>query len=139
MVVHLKAKLDSESQGRRRLAIERLDTWIRDQTSPAGSEQDVIVVGDFNDELTDPPEWNVFDPLLGAPDRYRFLTQSAEQSGEHTYLTFDSFLDHILVTFDALIDYGAGTTAVLHLEETVSGYEATISDHRPVVSRFALP
>ncbi|MBW2528719.1 MAG: endonuclease/exonuclease/phosphatase family protein [Deltaproteobacteria bacterium] len=138
LVVHLKAQLDEESQDRRRSACATLEDWIRSQLD-LGAERDIIVAGDFNDELTDPPTWNVFEPFLAAPDDYRFLTLALEQAGEHTYIPFDSFIDHVLVTSDALNEYGAtGSTEVLPLEQSSPTYEATVSDHRPVLVRFAL-
>jgi len=135
LVLHLKAKLDSDSQQRREAACEALDAWIRQQQMD-GDEQDFVLAGDFNDELTDPPKWNVFDAFLNAPERYTFLTLPAEEAGGHTYLPFTSFIDHILVTNDALTEYGDGSTNVLELDKTTAGYEQTISDHRPVMSVF---
>lgn len=138
VVVHLKAQLDEESRQRREAACEALDDWIRAQLA-AGPEQDVIVAGDWNDELTDEPLWNVFDRFLDAPDDYTFLTLPLEQAGEHTYLPFDSFIDHILITHDVLAEYGDGTTEVPLVESTYPSYETHVSDHRPVVARFSLP
>ena len=45
-------------------------------------------------------------------------------------------IDHLLITTDALHEYGDGTTEVLYLEDTVAGYQALISDHRPVLTTF---
>jgi len=137
VVVHLKAQLDSESQDRRRAACDALDGWIRAQLA-AGSEQDIVVAGDFNDELTDPPSWNVFGPFLEAPSDYAFLTLPLEQAGGHTYIPFDSFIDHVLVTSDTLVEYGSGTTEALALEQSSPEYEVAVSDHRPVLVRFGL-
>ena len=52
---------------------------------------------------------------------------------------FDAFLDHILVTSDALAEHGGGETEVLHLDEALLGYTLRVSDHRPVVTTFAIP
>jgi len=135
VVVHLKAYLDAESEDRRRAACEALDGWIRDQLA-GGAEQDVVVLGDFNDSLTDPPQNNVFQPFLQAPELYTFLTLPLEEAGQHTYISYDSFIDHVLITTDALAEYGDGVTTVLPLEAAYSGYQSTVSDHRPVLSLF---
>lgn len=130
VVLHLKAQLDAESEARRRTACERLDTWVSDQLGE-GDERDYLLVGDFNDKLTDPPQWNVFGAFLDKPDAYRFLTQPAAEAGEHTYLPFESFIDHVLVTSDALDEIGSGSTEVLAIEQDISDYR-DLTDHRPV-------
>lgn len=135
MVLHLKAQIDGQSRMRRALAVERLDAFITEQIA-TGDEADFVVVGDYNDELTDGAD-NVFRPFLDAPERYRFLTLAAEEAGAHTYLPFRAMIDHVLVSTDALDEYGAGTTEVLALEERIMDYEARVSDHRPVITRFS--
>jgi endonuclease/exonuclease/phosphatase family metal-dependent hydrolase len=137
LVLHLKAQLDDASRERRRAACEALDTWVRDQRS-AGPEQDFVLAGDWNDELTDAPAYNVFQVFLDDPRTYTFLTWPAAQEGEFSYIPFQSMIDHILVTTDALGEYGDGTTSAVHLEATYPDYEATVSDHRPILSRFAV-
>jgi endonuclease/exonuclease/phosphatase family metal-dependent hydrolase len=135
VVVHLKAQLDAESEERRRQACVMLSQWLDGQLAN-GTEQDFMVVGDFNDKITDPPEWNVFTSFLDAPDKFRFLTMPAAEAGEYSYIPFQSFIDHILVTNDALDEYGNGETTVLHLDEQEPDYRTVISDHRPVIARF---
>lgn len=133
-VVHLKAQLDQASADRRRDACVKLDAWVKDQQ--AAIDDDVVIAGDFNDELTDPPEWNVFGPLLRSADG-GFLTLEPEQAGGYTYIPFTSFLDHVLVRGQAL---GAQSSAeVLLLDETVPGYVDAVSDHRPVLARLRFP
>lgn len=138
VVVHLKANLDDESEARRRTACEQLEGWISAQVE-RGGETDFVVLGDWNDELTDPPASQVFTAFLDYPEEYSFLTMDLAEAGEHSYIPFRSFLDHLLVTASALELYGEGRTSVLHLEELVPGYEGTVSDHRPVLAVFDLP
>ncbi len=135
MVVHLKAQIDEDSRMRRALAIERMEAWMAAEIA-TGDETDFVVVGDYNDELTDGDD-NVFRPFLDAPESYRFLTLAPEEAGAHTFLPFRVMIDHILVSNSALDEYGAGTTEVLELDQTIMDYEARVSDHRPVITRFA--
>jgi len=134
-IVHLKAQLDDESTARRRAACVKLDTWIKDQQT-AKADEDVVIVGDFNDKLTDPQQWNVFGPLL-APADGGFVTLPLEQAGGFTYIPFDSFIDHVHVRGVAL--HAASSAEVLAVDQTMPGYEASVSDHRPVLAtlRFA--
>lgn len=137
MVVHLKAYLDEDSMARRRTACDRLEAWAAARLE-TGSEPDIIILGDWNDELTDWGTHQVFGAFLDRPESYRFLTYDLEESGEHTYIPFDSFLDHILVTNDTLAEYGEGSTEVLRLDHSVYLYEERVSDHLPVMATFEL-
>jgi predicted extracellular nuclease len=124
--------LDAESQDRRSAACLALDAWVRAEIE-GGADPDIVILGDYNDKLTDPPEWNVFGPFLDAPEQYSFLTMPLAEAGEHSYIPFESMIDHVLVTGDALDEVGSGATEVLALEETVEDYR-DLSDHRPVRS-----
>jgi hypothetical protein len=138
MVVHLKAYFDAESEDRRRKACAKLDTWIRNRIA-GGADRDVVIAGDWNDRLGDAPADNIFQVFLDAPDDYRFLTFPLVDAGDSSYIPYDSLIDHVMVTSDALTEYGTGTTYVIPLDTTVPDYQANVSDHRPVVSRFVLP
>lgn len=138
VVVHLKAYFDAESEDRRRQACTKLDAWIRDRIA-SGADRDVVIAGDWNDRLGDEPADNIFQVFLDAPGDYSFLTYPLLATGETSYIPYDSLIDHVMVTSDTLTEYGSGTTYVLPLETTIPDYQATVSDHRPVVSRFVLP
>lgn len=135
VVLHLKAMVDEESRQRRVAAIVALEEWMR---ARAAIDPDLVVIGDFNDELGDGPDQNVFGPFLDAPERYAFLTHDTERAGAYSYIPFQAMIDHVLVTTDALGEYGEGRTEVLALDEEMFGYRDLVSDHRPVVSRFVI-
>lgn len=137
VVVHLKALGDSRSQDRRRVACQRLETWIRSRQAQ-GDEQDIIVVGDWNDRIDEVAAQNVFTPFLEAPERYTFLSQELVDAGEASYILFPGVIDHILVTRDALDEYGPGRTQAVKLDETYPGYVPHVSDHRPVRATFVI-
>jgi exonuclease III len=128
-IVHLKASLDEESLSRRRSACAKLDAWIRDEQA-AGHEDEYVIVGDYNDQLLDPPEWNAYGPLLTAQDG-GFLTMPLEAAGEFTYIPFESFLDHAHVRGPSL--FALSSAEVLHLDRMQADYEQAVSDHRPVM------
>lgn len=128
-VVHLKAQLDADSIARRRAACDKLDGWLDDQVQ-RGDEQDIVIAGDFNDELTDPRQYNVFGPLLQVADG-GFLTLPLEQSGQYTYIPFDSFIDHVHVRGAAL--FANSAARVLELDQRIADYVDRTSDHRPVL------
>lgn len=137
LVLHLKARGDNESRERREAACARIEEWIRSRVS-FRDEKDYVVVGDWNDSLTDIPDLNVFIPFYEPAGQYSFLTQSLAEGGASTFIPFESMIDHIMVTNDALEEYGAGATRVVQADFMYSSYESQVSDHRPVQSRFVI-
>ncbi len=134
IILHLKAFVDAESEGRRREACEKLKDYI-DTYLLTGAEKDILILGDFNDELDDPPHDNVFQVFLDDSLNYEFLTLPI--ADEPTYIgNFGSSIDHLLITTDARNEYGGGLTCVLKIDEEFSHYVNYISDHRPVLTRF---
>ncbi len=137
IVLHLKADSGLENETRRRLACEELKTHIDDMVA-GGENTRVIVLGDFNDLLTDPVADNVFEVFLDDEQHYRFLTRQLADQGEYSYIPWRSFLDHILVSTDMLSDYSNGVTEVVHLDQEIGNYNYVdkVSDHRPVAAIF---
>lgn len=138
IVVHLKAYDDADSEKRRKAAIDKLKSYIDGQLAQGG-EQDFILLGDFNDLLEDPVEDNIFQPMLDDSATYTFLTEwLVGYQGSYIGYNEPDLIDHICITEDALTEYGAeGFSEVLYLDNENAGYENDVSDHRPVVARFA--
>jgi len=135
VVVHLKSQVGNNTQVRRRAAADALHSWI---AANAGmfEDEDVIVLGDFNEEILAAAEVSPWNAFLSRPDDYRFLTYELNGTDAFTQISFESFLDHILVTDEALDEYGAGETVVLDLPSAEPAYEDLVSDHLPVRSLF---
>ncbi len=100
----------------------------------------VIMVGDFNDELTDAPENNVFENFLDDPQEYRFadLPIAEGPNSGWSYPGWPSHLDHILITgalFSAM-DRPDSEVRVIRLYDYMlsgwSSYDKNLSDHLPV-------
>lgn len=137
IVLHLKASHDNESRIRRRAAIVMLKAYL-DNTIPNAPDQDWIVAGDYNDELEDPENENVFWPLLTDSLDYRFLTlPMAGDPYWSSYPFLNSLIDHIMISSYANEDYGGGRTITLRLDDEYSNYHNRISDHRPVMAQFS--
>lgn len=138
VVVHLKAMSGATNEARRREAIEKLRAWI--DARRASGDEHIVVVGDWNDEIDDAAQWNVFTALLDPAARVEPLTVPLAEAGEFSYVPFQTLLDHVVVTdetLDVLVD---PVTEVLHLDQTWSGeYLDDVSDHRPVRTRFGVP
>jgi len=124
----------SDEENRRLIAINLLKTYM-DSILP---NDRVIVVGDWNDILTDPTANNVFNSLLNTPD-YWFVDFpiALGSSANFSYPTWPSHLDHILIS-DELYDVFSRPNSIvscIRIDDYMSSwnaYDNNISDHRPV-------
>jgi len=140
IVVHLKAEDGNpQSQVRRRNSIQRLENYIEGQLQQPGSDPDYIIAGDWNDELEDPAQENVFLPFLSDTANYYFLTEPfAGSSTEYSYIagSFRSLIDHIMITASVDSAYPGINARILKVDESFTLYLNEVSDHRPVASKI---
>ena len=101
----------------------------------------VIILGDFNDELTDEESDNVFLPFLDNSLKYQFVDYYIELDHDISYFsypTWPSHLDHILISNELFNDILSCKT--IRIEDQMRNgwddYENFISDHRPVGIRL---
>ena len=107
-------------------------------------DANVILLGDLNDQLTDPALHNVFQNFLDDSDNYRFVDMEIAQgpSANWSYPSWPSHLDHILITNELFDEMENASTEVacIRLDDYFSngwsGYKYNVSDHRPVALRF---
>ena len=122
---------DSDEEQRRLTANYYLKNYIDSQFN----SQSVIILGDFNDELTDVNANNVFLEFLNDSNYYFADIDIANGPAENwSYPSWPSHLDHILV----YNQYSQSNlnTQTLKLDNYLIGgwdkYDNYISDHRPV-------
>jgi endonuclease/exonuclease/phosphatase family metal-dependent hydrolase len=137
IVLHLKAGSTDSDVNRRQSAMIMLKNYL-DVNVPSLPDRDWLVIGDYNDQVDDPQSSNVFFGFLQDTTNYRILTLPlAGNPYWASYPSYNSLIDHILITSDALSEYGEnGQTQTLRLDDEYSRYSTVISDHRPVLSRF---
>lgn len=132
--LHLKCCGGDDNEKRRREASVKLKDYL-DREKPIDN---VVVLGDFNDEISSPhASENPFLNFIGDTQNY-FFADMAIAAGSAlwwSYPDMPSHIDHILVTNELapLID----TTYVLKVSPCYPEYNRNISDHRPVGIRFA--
>lgn len=139
---HLKAFGDPESVERRRQACILLESYI----STHHLDNNVILLGDLNDSLTNPPHTNVFQVFLDQPEHYYFVDMDIAESPPYywSYPTWPSHLDHIMITSSLFNAFGHHKSIVetILLEKYLIGgwqtYEEYVSDHRPVALKLML-
>jgi exonuclease III len=135
IVVHLKAGDGSQDIERRRRAASELKDYM-DARIASGAEKDYVVAGDWNDEIDDPELYNSFSVFLDSED-YCFLTTALTgDDRDASYPHFDSLIDHILISADALDESAGARVTTQRLDDVYAGYAQYVSDHRPVMARF---
>ncbi|MCK6587517.1 MAG: endonuclease/exonuclease/phosphatase family protein, partial [Polyangiaceae bacterium] len=136
-VVHLKAGTQAADEETRRQAVIAIDAAVREEIA-AGSDSDVLILGDFNEAPSDPKSAEVFAPFLGAPADYNHLTWPLAQSGAVTFLPAGIMLDHIIATRDLDEELSGGAPEVPPVDAAIADYQNAVSDHRPVIVRLDL-
>jgi endonuclease/exonuclease/phosphatase family metal-dependent hydrolase len=124
----------SDEENRRLTAVNLLKTYI----DSIFSNDKVIVVGDWNDILTDPTPNNVFNSFLNDSD-YLFVDFpiALGSSANFSFPTWPSHLDHILISDELFADFSKPNSIVscIRIDDYMSSwsaYDYNISDHRPV-------
>ena len=124
----------SDEENRRLRAVNLLKTYM-DSIFP---NDRVIVVGDWNDILTDPTANNVFNSFLNDSD-YLFVDFpiALGSSANFSFPTWPSHLDHILISDELFTDFSKPNSELtcIRIDDYMSSwnaYDYNISDHRPV-------
>ena len=132
-----------DEETRRRDATDLLKAYIDTHFD----HRSVIVLGDLNDSLTDTNPNNVFASVLNEPDRYRFTDMGIAEGARSgwSFPSYPSHLDHILISSELFDGFDHEDSSVLSLPvddmffDGWQAYERTVSDHRPVGLRMAIP
>lgn len=136
--LHLKAGTAPEDAARRAAAMVTLERHVRDQVD-AGGEDELIVLGDYNEVLTTTSGQAVLAPMLSAPERYRFRSQEAAAAGEASFLPSGRVIDHIVTTAGLAAEVGEVRAIIPRLDAQLQRYDAYVSDHLPVVLSIPMP
>jgi endonuclease/exonuclease/phosphatase family metal-dependent hydrolase len=147
---HLKAFGDNyidetdpwDEEYRRRLACQELDAYI---STNLGDEK-VIVLGDFNDQIAEPEEYNVFLSFLDKPDEYQFSDMAIAQNPINSAVSYpssNSHIDHILITNELFGSFASegSLCRVINVENwfgSWAAYSDQLSDHRPLALKLLL-
>ncbi|MBW6513650.1 MAG: endonuclease/exonuclease/phosphatase family protein [Candidatus Syntrophosphaera sp.] len=141
---HLKAFGDNfidendpwDEEYRRRLACQLLDQYVVDNFP----EDRVLLVGDFNDQIAEPREYNVFLSFLDKPEEYLFADMAIALAPTYNNVSYPSYLshiDHIIITNElfAAFERPDSECRVINVEQYMgswANYSNQISDHRPL-------
>ena len=129
---------DSDEEKRRYDAINLLRDYI-DENLP---NQNVIVLGDLNDDIAEPQINNVFQLIINDPN-YEFVDYhiALGSSSDWSFPNWPSHLDHILVSDELFDELAYSQVETIKLDQYIDGgwneYDYNISDHRPVFMQLA--
>jgi len=134
--VHLKAFDEGFQQ--RYDASEIISDYVDQNIS-----KNIIVAGDFNDEIDDMETQNSLWPLVSNSNVY-FVTSAISADYESSTWIGDtphSFLDHILISSELFDENNESNIETIRIDDYIgfSFYNDYVSDHRPVLWSFSIP
>ena len=86
-----------------------------------------IIVGDWNDDISDSYSQNSFNIFLEDQDTFKFVTYENAHSSSNTYDSFPgfgngSFIDHIMISSDLFEEFENGDVQTLRLGDYILVY-----------------
>ena len=135
IVLHMKAFDDVPSWQKRANASAALKAYL-DATWPT---QKVIVVGDWNDDVDTSitaGQATPYQNFVGDAADYAFPTRALSLAGISSTTGYPDIIDHHLNTNELNATLVPGSAEVYRVDAYVSSYDATTSDHFPVLSRY---
>ncbi|HEY4219699.1 MAG TPA: endonuclease/exonuclease/phosphatase family protein [Myxococcota bacterium] len=136
IVVHLKAGEEAADIARRGASFVTLEQHLEDLAR--NDDENVIVMGDFNETLTSTSGLENFAPFLGNA-AYDVRTAEIAENGAVSFLPSGVELDHIITTAPFASAIGARQAEIPPLDHDVSDYLGRVSDHLPVFLSIASP
>ncbi|HEV2736506.1 MAG TPA: lamin tail domain-containing protein [Longimicrobiaceae bacterium] len=135
IVLHMKAFDDAASWQKRQNASAALKAYL-DATYPT---QKVVVVGDWNDDVDTSITSGSASPYQNFVDDaadYAFPTRALSLAGVSSTTSYPDMIDHHLDTDELFAALVPGSTEVYRVDSYIASYDATTSDHFPVLSRY---
>ena len=138
-LINLHMKCCDSGLKRRIKAANMLYDYIDKEIS---YNNNIIILGDWNDDLKDEPGEHCFQSFLD-DDRFYFPTDDLtydKSKASYPKEPYVSFLDHILVT-SAFVSKDSYRVDTIPIDRYMGGfdvYEAYISDHMPVYLSFPI-
>ncbi len=140
IVLHLKANTGTDSakmvayNSRKRSA-----DWLKMYLNSLPKNNFSMVVGDWNDDL----DFSIFNnlpspfvKLQSAGFNYQFLTKKFTDNGKGTTTGYPDPIDHQLASSSLALKHKTDSSFVWQIEQFISNYASTCSDHYPVYSIF---
>jgi endonuclease/exonuclease/phosphatase family metal-dependent hydrolase len=131
VVLHAKASGAWDDWTRRRAGAEALADYLAEERPG----QDLLVIGDFNDDLDQSIRSSQPSPYADLVAGHYFATWDIAASNTSTRVSGGLPLDHAMAT--GWLPAAHLETEVFRADDHIDDYGHTTSDHRPVLVRFA--
>ena len=139
VLIHAKANTSPTNISyARRLAAanelhDTLDTYF--------SDKNVVVLGDFNDDLdqsiTDGFTTTSYSAFMNDPANYQAPTLALSLAGRKSTVSYNDVIDHVVISNDLVPYYMPASANILSDVATlVNNYGSTTTDHYPVFTRY---
>ena len=136
----LESEDDWDEETRRLDASNMLDEYVSENFP----DNNVMILGDLNDIITDDFDDNVFRAFTDAPENYAFADMDIANGNFSgwSFPNWPSHIDHILVTNELFEALGNSTSDIqtIKVDEFLDGgfdeYDDNVSDHRPVALKI---
>lgn len=135
IVLHMKAFDDVPSWQRRQNASVALKSYL-DTTWPTHK---VIVVGDWNDDVDTSitaGQATPFQNFVSDAARYAFPTRALSLAGVSSTTGYPDIIDHHLNSNELNATLVPASTEVYRVDSFIGSYDASTSDHFPVLTRY---
>lgn len=138
-IIDLHLKCCGNGLERRKKSVAELHEYL--SLGMEMGEENIIVLGDWNDQIDDVGVYQSFAAFLDDAEHFRFATdQIAGDVEQASYPSWPSFLDHILIGKGFFDEFENGSTIqTLPVSDWLGSweeYELIISDHRPVLMQL---
>lgn len=136
-LINLHAKSGSSSSDLTRRAYDL--AVLKDTLDAAYANDAVIILGDYNDDVTTSIGGgpSTYEVILNDSDHFNAITRSLSESFTPTFIGGSgSTIDHITISNELFDDVIAGSESIYFPFNSINNYEGTTSDHLPVVARF---
>lgn len=133
--IHLKSGGDNEDFSRRLASSQYLSDYVNQN-----SNDNIIILGDYNDEITDSQNSNSIWPLLSNENIQFATTPIANIDQYASFPSWPSFIDHIAVSSKLFDELSTSQIQTIRLDDYTgySFFQNYISDHRPVILSFSV-
>ena len=135
IIFHAKAGSDSTSWQRRYNGSVALKNYL-DTTYPTTK---VVVIGDYNDDVDTSITSGKASPyanFVNTPASYTLPTKALSDARISTTTGYPDAIDHQMVTNELAPQYVAGSVEAYRVDQYISNYSTTTTDHYPVLSRY---
>lgn len=141
-IIHMKANVGSDSQKNEAYQLRKnAGLALKNYIDNKYLNRAYMVFGDWNDDLDQSIYNNLTTPyaaMLNDSNHYFFTTLRLTQSGKTSMASYNNIIDHQAISERMKYYYIKNSSEVIYMNNYISNYSTTTSDHYPVYSKYDL-